>query len=140
MKYENDYPWVSASSKGDTYALCKWCNVSICIGSVGSKGLRDHEITARHKRNQDIHLEALITNQNVSDNAQNHVVPPPVLDIQQSKDNDTTTGAVLNTQDLLHQQNVGTLKSSSSCHQLLVVNSFTMTQQSLTDTSSVLSG
>lgn len=49
-KYEAEYIWVSPSSKGDTYALCRWCQVDICIKSVGAKGLRDHEITGRHKQ------------------------------------------------------------------------------------------
>lgn len=49
-KYEDEYQWVSPSAKGETYALCRWCMVDICIKSVGAKGLRDHEITGRHKQ------------------------------------------------------------------------------------------
>ncbi|KAG7155655.1 Zinc finger and SCAN domain-containing protein 22-like [Homarus americanus] len=49
-KYESEYEWVGPSSKGETYALCRWCMVDICIKSVGAKGLRDHEITGRHKQ------------------------------------------------------------------------------------------
>ncbi|XP_076060927.1 uncharacterized protein LOC143036891 isoform X3 [Oratosquilla oratoria] len=49
-KYEIEYCWVGRSQKGEFYALCKWCNVDICIKSVGSKGLRNHEITGRHQQ------------------------------------------------------------------------------------------
>ncbi|KAK7085156.1 hypothetical protein SK128_002838 [Halocaridina rubra] len=49
-KYENEYIWVGPSSKGETYAHCRWCLVDISIKSVGAKGLRDHEITGRHKQ------------------------------------------------------------------------------------------
>lgn len=49
-KYESEYEWVGPSAKGETYALCRWCMVDICIKSVGAKGLRDHEITGRHKQ------------------------------------------------------------------------------------------
>ncbi|KAK8735196.1 hypothetical protein OTU49_005556 [Cherax quadricarinatus] len=50
IKYESEYEWVGPSSKGEIYALCRWCMVDICIKSVGAKGLRDHEITGRHKQ------------------------------------------------------------------------------------------
>ncbi|XP_045128094.1 zinc finger protein 37-like isoform X2 [Portunus trituberculatus] len=54
-KYEDEYQWVSPSTKGETYALCRWCMVDICIKSVGAKGLRDHEITGRHKQKASDH-------------------------------------------------------------------------------------
>lgn len=54
-KYEDEYQWVSPSAKGETYALCRWCMVDICIKSVGAKGLRDHEITGRHKQKASSH-------------------------------------------------------------------------------------
>uniref|UniRef100_A0A0P4WG60 C2H2-type domain-containing protein n=1 Tax=Scylla olivacea TaxID=85551 RepID=A0A0P4WG60_SCYOL len=54
-KYEDEYQWVSPSAKGETYALCRWCMVDICIKSVGAKGLRDHEITGRHKQKASDH-------------------------------------------------------------------------------------
>ncbi|XP_066972682.1 zinc finger protein 37-like [Macrobrachium rosenbergii] len=54
-KYEQEYQWVSPSAKGEKYALCQWCQVDICIKSVGAKGLRDHEATGRHKQKENYH-------------------------------------------------------------------------------------
>ncbi|CAL4078554.1 unnamed protein product, partial [Meganyctiphanes norvegica] len=64
-KYQQDYEWVGPSEKGDTYALCRWCQVDICIKSVGAKGLRDHDQTGRHKQKAKDHFPNPLNNGSV---------------------------------------------------------------------------